>query len=208
MTKHPMKDRAIALAGLLQSVQLVRRIASTGEADAAALATIIDSVFRFDADTPEDIYAGVPALWPGLRVLVAQAEGGAERDPQLTRIAINVLHLERRFSARPALVKQVFEGLQDISRQREHWGPGHPTVLARVGELYAETVSRLKPRVLVQGNPTYLGQPQVVAEIRAVLLAALRAAVLWRQLGGGYPDLLLRRRALLASARSLLGGRF
>ena len=48
---------------------------------------------------------------------------------------------------------------------------------------------------MVQGNPHYLGQADVVAEIRAVLLAALRSAVLWRQMGGSLWDFLLGRRA-------------
>jgi high frequency lysogenization protein len=53
--------------------------------------------------------------------------------------------------------------------------------------------------VMVQGNPHYLGQPGVVAEIRAILLAAVRAAVLWRQLGGSYWDFLFSRRAMAAA---------
>jgi high frequency lysogenization protein len=56
----------------------------------------------------------------------------------------------------------------------------------------------------VQGNPVQLAQPAVVAQIRAVLLAAMRSAVLWRQLGGSYWDLMLRRRALLLAAREWL----
>lgn len=206
MSATALKDRVIALAALMQSAQLVRRIATTGEADARALETLIDSVFRIDADSAEDIYGGVPALWPGLRALVAQIEGESGRDAQLTRIAATVLHLARRFTTRPALMQRLRTGLEDIARQREHWGPCHPTVLKRLGELYASTLSTLRPRVLVQGNPTYLGQPQVVAEIRAVLLGALRAAVLWRQLGGGYWELLLRRHALVSTARELLTG--
>ncbi|MNT00829.1 High frequency lysogenization protein HflD [compost metagenome] len=50
---------------------------------------------------------------------------------------------------------------------------------------------------MVQGNPHYLGQAGVVAEIRALLLAAVRAAVLWRQLGGSYWDFLLSRKAMV-----------
>ena len=63
--------------------------------------------------------------------------------------------------------------------------------------MYADTISHLRPRVLVQGNPHYLGQAGVVAEIRAMLLAALRSAVLWRQLDGSLWDFLLRRRELM-----------
>ena len=36
----------------------------------------------------------------------------------------------------------------------------------------------------------------IVSEIRAILLAAVRSAVLWRQLGGSYWDLLFARRAM------------
>ncbi|MNN35329.1 High frequency lysogenization protein HflD [compost metagenome] len=50
---------------------------------------------------------------------------------------------------------------------------------------------------MVQGNPHYLGQAAVVSEIRALLLAAVRSAVLWRQLGGSYMDFLFSRKTML-----------
>lgn len=199
-----MKQRALALAGLLQAAQQVRRIATTGGSETAALEPCIDSLFRIDADTVQDIYGGAARLEPGLRLLFDTASGLDTRDPAITRIAVTLLHVERRFSRQPRLMQAVHEGILDIQRQREHWGPTHPTVLGRLGELYAGTVSSLRPRVLVQGNPNYLGQPTVVAEIRAVLLAGLRSAVLWRQLKGGYLDLLLRRRQIAEASREWL----
>lgn len=199
-----MKQRALALAGLMQSVQQVRRIATTGGSQTDALEPCIDSLFRIDAETTTEVYGGAARLEPGLRLLFDTASATDTRDPAITRIAVTLLHVERRFARQPRLMQAVHEGILDIQRQREHWGPTHPTVLGRLGELYAGTVSSLRPRVLVQGNPNYLGQPTVVAEIRAVLLAGLRSAVLWRQLGGGYFDLLLRRRQIAEAAREWL----
>ncbi len=201
----PMHERTLALAGLIQAASLVRQIATSGDAETAPLTTCIDSVFRIDADSPEAVYGGADKLERGLRGLLRQLDGGGGRDPALSRLAYTVLHVERRFAARPKMMEDVRSGLGDIARQQAHWGPTHPTVLARLGELYAGTVSHLRPRVLVQGNPSYLGQPTVVAEIRAVLLAALRSAVLWRQLGGSYWDFVFSRRALAQAARELLG---
>ena len=77
-------------------------------------------------------------------------------------------------------------------------------MLAALGGLYADTLSHLRPRILVQGNPHYLGQPGVVAEIRALLLAAVRSAALWRQLGGSLWDFLLARRAMLQATEAWL----
>ena len=41
--------------------------------------------------------------------------------------------------------------------------------------------------------------PALVAEIRALLLAALRSAVLWRQMGGSLWDFVFRRREMAAA---------
>lgn len=199
-----MKDRALALAGLLQAVQLVQRMAQNGQAESQPLAACIESLFRFDAESPEAVFDGADKLGPGLRRLVGQLEGGPGRDPAITRMAMTVLHLERSFIRHRSAPQAVHDGLEEIARQREHFGPTHATVLARLGDLYAKEVSPVGPRVLVQGNPVYLGQPALVGEVRATLLAALRAAVLWRQLGGSYWDFLFGRRAMVQAARDWL----
>jgi high frequency lysogenization protein len=198
-----MKDRVLALAGLLQAVRLVQQMANNGQAETRPLAACIGSLFRFDADSTEEVYGGVAELGPGLNRVIAQLDG-SDRDTAQTRIAMNVMHLERKFVASEATVEAVRRALEEIDRQREHFGPTHPTVLSRLGELYAGRISELGPRVLVQGNPVYLSQATVVGEVRATLLAALRSAVLWRQLGGSYWDLLLSRRAMVETARELL----
>ena len=200
-----MKDKVLALAGLLQAVDQVQRMANQGQAETRPLAACINSLFLFDAETTEEIFGGARELEPGLRRLIAQLEGGPGREGGQTRIAMNVLHLERRFIRQDATVESVRKALEDIGRQREHFGATHPTVLTRLGELYAEQISPLGPRILIQGNPVYLGQPNVVAEVRATLLAALRAAVLWRQLGGSYWDFLLSRRSMVNAAQELMG---
>ena len=66
-----MKDRALALAGLLQAVHLVQQMAQTGQAESAPLAASIDSLFRFDAETPEAVFDGAAKLRPGLARLAA-----------------------------------------------------------------------------------------------------------------------------------------
>lgn len=202
---NSMDQRALALAGLLQALRQVRRVAETGSTEGAPLATCIESLFRIDAEDAEAVYGGAASVRDGARLLVQVLEGQPP-DPALPRLAFTVLQLERRFVGTPRAVQAVRAGLEDAGRQYQHWGAQHPAVLARLGELYAQTLSHLRPRVMVSGNPAYLGQPTVVAEIRALLLAALRSAVLWRQLGGSWWDLALRRRALAASARRIAAG--
>src|SRR4249919_3794882 len=200
-----LEDRVLALAGLLQSVRLVQQMANNGQVETHALAPCIDSLFRFDAEDTEAVYGGARALESGLRRVIAQLDG-SDRDGAQTRMAMNVLHLERRFVSAPEAMAKVQERLEAVRREREPWEPTHPDVLSSLGEIYAELVSPLGPRVMVAGNPVYLSQPAVVAEVRAALLAALRSAVLWRQLRGSYWDLLVSRRRMVDTAMELLQG--
>ncbi|MEP6633331.1 MAG: high frequency lysogenization protein HflD [Luteimonas sp.] len=190
------ESRVLALAGLVQALHQVRSVAETGQADAAVLATALDSVFRIDADSPDAVYGDARQLRPGL-LLLRDYFRSQSQDEFLPKLALAVTQLERRFVRDAAMAQRVHERIVALAPDAERLGSSHPQVLAGLGKLYADTVSHLRPRVMVQGNPHYLGQADIVAEIRAVLLAALRSAVLWRQMGGSLWDFLLRKRELI-----------
>lgn len=196
-------DRMLALAGVVQALKQVRRIADTGQADATVLSSALDSVFRIEADSIEAVYGGRQALRPGLLLLRNYFSNQGD-DELLPRLTLSVLQLERRFSADQDMGEDVHEGILAAKLIADRQGSTHPDVLSSLGALYAETVSHLRPKVMVQGNPHYLGQADIVAEIRAVLLAALRSAVLWRQLGGNYFDFLFARRRMVEAIEELL----
>jgi high frequency lysogenization protein len=198
-----MDERVLALAGLVQALRQVRQIAENGQADQAIVGTALDSVFRIDAASAAAVYGSPHALEPGLRLL-RDYFGNQGHEELLPRLTLAVMQLERRFVRESDTARKVHDGVVALAPSAERLGSVHPDVLAALGSLYADTVSHLRPRVLVQGNPHYLGRADVVAEIRAVLLAALRSAVLWRQMGGSLWDFVLRRRDLIATIDTLL----
>lgn len=197
-------DRVLALGALLVALSQVRRIAETGQSDTATLQCALDSVFRLDAIDTAAAVGGVDTVRPGLRLLRDYLTGGS-KDEALGKLAMAVMQLERRFVADAAMTERVRLGLGALQGPAERLGSAHHEVVAGLASLYADTISQLRPRVMVQGNPHYLGQAGVVAEIRALLLAALRAAVLWRQMGGSLWDFLFQRRDMAAAVDRLLG---
>lgn len=198
-----IEDRVLALGGMLQALAQVRRIAETGQSESTPVQVALDSVFRLDAADTEAVYGDAAALRTGLRLL-RDYLANSNRDEALGKLGLSVLHLERRFSSDGDMPAQVGTGLRGLSATADRLGSTHPDVVAALGSLYADTVSTLRPRVMVQGNPHYLGQAGVVAEIRALLLAALRSAVLWRQSGGSLWDFLFRRREMAAAIDALM----
>ena len=199
----PFDDRVLALGALLVALSQVRRIAETGQSDTATLQLALDSVFRLDAADTAAAVGGVDAVRPGLRLL-RDYLAGTNKDEALGKLAMAVMQLERRFVADAAMTERVRTGLRALQGPVERLGSPHHDVVAGLASLYADTISHLRPRVMVQGNPHYLGQAGVVAEIRALLLAALRAAVLWRQMGGSLWDFLFRRRDMAAAIDKFL----
>lgn len=198
-----IEDRVLALGGMLQALAQVRRIADTGQSESTPVRIALDSVFRIDAADTAAVYGDAAALRNGLRLL-RDYLANTNRDEALGKLGLAVLHLERRFRNESAVAAQVGTGIEGLSGPAGRLGSGHPDVIAGLGSLYADTVSTLRPRVMVQGNPHYLGQAGVVAEIRALLLAALRSAVLWRQMGGSLWDFVFRRREMAAAIDALL----
>jgi high frequency lysogenization protein len=197
------ESRVIALAGVLQACRLVREVSTRGHADPVYVEASLASVFRIDADSAVAVFGGLDGVRMGLETLLAQFEG-RERDLVLTRLVASTLHLERQLMHRSKMVRELRQGIESIQRQVDHFGIAHGTVQARLAEVYVATLSQLRPRVIVHGNPLHLSNPRLVEQIRALLLAAVRAAVLWRQVGGGQLRLLLRRREYAMLARGLL----
>lgn len=199
-----LRPRVIALAGLLQSLKLVRQMADTGHVDGGQQRAVLDSVFRIDAPSASGVYGGVEQVRTGLRLL-RDYLSNSPGDPSLPKLGMAVMQIERKFSGDDALADALLRGLRALDANAQQHGSVHPDVIHRLGQLYAEHISPLRPKVIVHGNPHYLQQAGVVAEIRALLLAALRAAVLWRQMGGTLWDFVFSRRAMLATADELLG---
>ena len=205
MNDDQTSQRVMALAGLLQALQEVRHLAENGRVDQARLQTAIDSVLRIDADSVAEIYGGVAPVADGLRTLIGYFDNRLG-DPQLPKLALAVLQLERSFSRDEDAMEAVRSAVARLAGQAHNDGATHPDTLARLGEIYAASLSPMKPKVMVQGNPHYLAQPQVVGEIRALLLAAIRSAVLWRQMGGTQWDFLFKRGEMKRAAMALLAG--
>ena len=199
------RDRVLALAGIFQACSLVKQVAYRGTADEVPYTSSIESIFAIDADSVEAIFGGLAGLAHGLGALQRELTQQAQtRDAEVIRYAVNLLHLERRLVKRPKLMATLRQGIETASTQASHFDSTHPNVIASLADLYVRTVSTLTPRVMVKGEPSVLSNPDNAARVRALLLAGVRSAVLWRQRGGNRFNLLIHRRRILDTAKELI----
>lgn len=199
-----LHGQTLALAGLCQASRLVQQTARGRIRDAAATGTSIGSIFMTSPASVDAVYNGTAGLATGLAALREQlGDDNTGRDPELAGYVITLMHLERKLSRQPALVDVIARGI-DALRNGQAYGPeATPDIIAALAGIYTDTVSTLTPRIMVQGEPAILESAESRDMIRALLLAGMRAAVLWRQCGGGRIRLLFGRKALLRHARML-----
>jgi high frequency lysogenization protein len=205
--KTIIHDRVIALSALMQSVTLVKQIAETGQVDNDDMQTMLQSLLIMDAPDTESVYGEINKLKTGLSQFNNQLSKRKQPgDIVMLRYAIGILHLERKLRKRPAMLDLITRELDQIPQQVEYFGSiTSPQVIARFADIYQRTVSELTPRIQVFGDSTFLQQADNVNRIRALLLAGIRAAVLWQQKGGRRWQFLLQSNKLLQAATELHG---
>jgi high frequency lysogenization protein len=198
------RDRSIALAALFQATHLVARIARHGSPDSSATQASIYSLFQIDADSTENIFGGIQGVTVGLQRLQSHLTGKVNNDIETSRYVIALLHLERKLMKHKEMVEKIRKGIELATQRLDHFSLLHENIVAQLADIYAETVSTLQPRIMVQGEPLHLQNQDNINLIRALLLAGIRAALLWRQCGGSRLQLLFGRKKIAAVVKQLL----
>ncbi len=193
-----MKDKQamqiMALAAVCQSAWLVQQVARNGSCDEDSMRCLLQGILITDPDHAKSVYPEQRLLRDGYKSLVEQL--GNNRNPknmELTRYVIGMVALERKLSGKRRVLSMLSERIGQVKRQAFHFDLLADTVLNNMAGIYSDHISNLGPRIQVSGAPLYLQQPQVQHKIRALLLAGIRACVLWRQLGGRRRQILFFR---------------
>jgi len=198
-------DRTLALAGVFQAVQLVQEAAKYGRCDESATETTINSIFKIDVSDAESVFGRALCVSNGLRLIQTQFGEQAKPDNHtVSKYLLGILYIEKKLAKRPQLLTEILAGIERAKGQLMHYPPTHANILASLADTYSKTVSTITPRLIIEGEEGYLTRPDVANSVRALLLAAVRAAVLWRQCGGTRWQIMFGRHKFVHESRRIL----
>jgi high frequency lysogenization protein len=204
MELKTITNQTIALAGIAQVTVLVQQLATTGTCDQLAMEASIGSVLKIDSDSVADIYGGLGGLKLGFEQLNGQITGNKRPEPEQARYAASIVFLERKLTDRKDMLSKIQAGIQKAQIQTEHFGLLHENVIANLGDLYHSTLSTIMPRIMINGNQAYLSRSEIANKIRALLLAGIRSALLWRQCGGSRWKFIFYRKKIQTELQNLI----
>jgi len=200
-----IESRTLALAGVFRAAALVNVLANKGSISDDDLRISVESIFETDPDNVVQVFGNINNLLLGFKTLINQlGKDSSNRDMDIARYVVSMLFLERRLMKNPDILETLSTGVELATRQSEHFSATHENVIANLADLYSRTISELGPRIMVNGEQSYLETTAISNKIRTVLLGGIRSAVLWQQLGGRRWHVIFNRGKYLKIAQSFL----
>ena len=183
MFKPELKNEVISLGAIYQASSEIKKIAWQGKINNKFIEPLIYSVYQTTSNEIEDIYINLKRLNTGLDFLRKQFVGDVfSRDAEVDRYfeAINVLVKNMNENS------EIFSNLRDeLSSHKENVTEGNLHEHADfLSNLYLKTISKINPRIIVNGDNIHLTDNKNASMIRALLLSAIRSFILWQQSGG------------------------
>lgn len=212
--------QVVALAAVAQSAALVSKLALHGNASQTELLASVNALLALNPRSETDIYPNLGHLNLGLRTLDDMLSlGRSPENTSLVRYTWGMLSIRNKLDMNSAMQSNIRDRLQSIQSLLLVPENATPWRMAetektdgqlrqeqsfeQLATLYQDTISTLSHRIQVHGQEDYLQNDYVSNRVRSLLLAGIRSAVLWHQLGGRRWRLILYRKRLQETASAL-----
>jgi len=201
------RDQALALAGVFQASALAQQLARRGYEEQSPFAVSVRSLFIQDAINTASVYQGEDGVMLGLETMREKlTTSGRPADLEIARYVLGLTQLGVRLARDGRMAQSVAREIEALKPQvQQHNGQGlHDSVYAELARIYKDTISNLKPKIIVQGEHGYLSSPVVIDKVRTTLFAGVRSAFLWNQLGGRRWHLVFMRKQTLVLVEQII----
>ncbi len=190
----------------MQAATQVEQLAKTGYLKTEEFETAVKSLFISEPENTLAVYgSNIAALQTGLEKLdemLSQYKRAPSTD--VFRYGLGVMHIQKRLIRKKQVLGVISERLKHAEIQSEHFGYTHDNLIRNIADIYSDTISKFQYRIQVTGNYNYLQQDRVANQVRTLLLAGIRSATLWRQLGGSRWQFILYRKQILEACHELI----
>lgn len=185
-------DRSLSLAALLCSAAMVERTAQGARPPGELVDYLLTPVLARNSDSVRQL---LPPNSMRLQLL-AEAKKLIRGDTQSVTVlgyVVELIGLAKRLGNHPQAAADLGRQLDTLTQPDTE----------RLAQIYQNSISKLGRRIQVQGDSQALQSEAVAAQVRALLLAGIRFAWLWHQLGGRRWHLVTQRGRTLAALTEL-----
>ena len=185
-------DYIMALSALIQSAFFVEKIATSSKEIDNDLKILLESIYKTETFSAENIYGHKRNLAIGQNVLKNILNGNNEIYLMNTqKYALSIILIQKNISK--------INDLQDLIRKKidnynenSMMATNFEDLISYSEKIYTEYIAIIRPRVIISGKKEFLEANSSL--IRALLLSGIRAAFLWNYHGGSKWQLMFREK--------------
>ena len=192
------RSQTIALSAMCQSALMIQQVSKGIILDKGSLMCLFNGIVSTDPKSVLDVYGNIEDLMDGAKLVQYQLSGNAtKKDIEVTRYLAGIMSISKKLLNNPSALSSLKNKLDEVQRRLEHFELDDPSITQNFAECYSEVLSPLGQKIQVIGKPDLLQQPSIQHKVRALLFSGVRAAVLWRQMGGKRRDFIFSRKRIL-----------
>jgi high frequency lysogenization protein len=212
--------QVVALAAVAQSAVLVSKLAVHGNASQTELLASVNPLLALNPKSESDVYPNLGHLNLGLRTINDMfSQVRSPENASLVRYTLGMLHIRKKLDSNSVMQANIGDGLQSIQplllipenatpwrmeeTEKTDGQLRQEQTFEQIATLYQDTISTMEHRIQVHGQVDYLQNEYVSNRVRSLLLAGIRSAVLWHQLGGRRWRLIVYRKRVQETATAL-----
>lgn len=195
-------NSCFAFVAMCQSCELVARVSKGQEVSPWEYDSLFRGIAVTDADSITEVYPNPRSLKLGMD-LYEDALRGRRKNTQMAKYVFAVINLTLALMRDEKALEELSQAIKTLPQAYEFFTIDNPTLHEKLALIYKNIISPAGPRVVIMGNRDALDDPAAQNLIRALLLSAVRATVLWRQVGGRRRNLLFQRRDQLHALMSM-----
>lgn len=201
MSHSSWRELTFAFGGVVHAARQVAQLAKTGYLNTDQFEVSVNSLFQRNPQNTEEVLSGGAHMDEAFEVLRELLNNHRDvRNSDVLRYTLGIVHLQKKLSRRKEMLYVIGNRLEQAEKQAHHFGVTHDNVIGNIADVYTDTLSKFPYRIQVTGEYSYLQQPRVANQVRVLLLAGIRSATLWRQLGGTRLHLLFYRKPMAEAA--------
>ncbi len=193
-----------ALSAIVESLYQITLIARDDFVNTKAITPLIRGVLKTECDTTTSIYP-MTCLKEGLTYFNDVKRIEQHRAIEITKYLSGILSLTNVYLENNNVRQSLGEEIAKIKSKLSMQENKIQYVCRHLGEWYGKNITDAKIfSIQIFGNKDHLAKESNLIYIRALLASALRACVLWKQVGGTQMNFLFNKSQITICAKQML----
>ncbi|MGN1393093.1 MAG: DUF489 family protein [Succinivibrionaceae bacterium] len=204
-----LNSQTLSFVAICQAASIVQRLSRFGSWNEDDAKPLIKALSIDNPTSVEDVYQPKQMLCGYNSFIESFGSNGINNSStaELTKYVMFFLTLEKKIRKVPGFLDNIFNKIEEVKNHARinKMVILDPWIISSMADIYFQEITNKHfCNLVIYGKKSYLQQDEIQQKIRAIILAGIRATILWRQVGGKTIHLLFKRSKMMELSKNMV----